>query len=173
MYKHQLTNLQWSFILGREYFSHLCTRTSTYSKSLFSTIYHVLLHFLYLYHTASILKHLLYLTCSSIMEIMKVHQPFTKVGLVKNCWLLCQFYYTYEIVNNMCISKEKSVRHYVDLFLQKFRNYLGRGGGVVGGRGGGVRVECQLRTSKSGVCIDRAKEGCGVQNLDFFCECYK
>ena len=56
---------------------------------------------------------------------------------MKNCWLLCQFYYTYEIVNNMCISKEKSVRHYVDLFRQKFRNYLGRGGGGVGGGGGG------------------------------------
>ena len=37
----------------------------------------------------------------------------------------------------MCISKEKAVRHYVDLFQQKFRNYLGRGGGVVGGRGWG------------------------------------
>ena len=73
----------------------------------------------------------------------------------------------------MCISKEKAVRYYVDLIRQKFRNYPGCGGGVVGSRGGGVRVECQLRTSKSGACIDRGEEECGVQNLDFFCECYK
>ena len=169
MYIHQLTNLQWSFILGREYFSDPVYATSTYSKSLFSTIYHVLLHFLCLYHNASILKYLLYLTCSSIMEILMVHQRFTNIGLVKNCWRFCQFYYTYEIVNNMCVSKEKAVHHYLDLFRQKFRNYPGCRGEVVGGRGGwGLRVECQLRTFKSAVCIDRGEEGCGVKIQSFF-----
>ena len=41
--------------------------------------------------------------------------------------------------------------------------------------GGGGGFECQLRTSKGGVCldqnwifVDRREEGVGVRNLDFF-----
>ena len=59
------------------------------------------------------------------------------------------------------------------LFDKNSEIIQGVGVGWLGAGGGGVRVECQLRTSKSGACIDRGEEGCGVQNLDFFCECYK
>ena len=61
------------------------------------------------YFTASILKVLLHLICSSIMGTLEVHYPFIKVGFVKVCSLSCQFYIILmRIVNFVCISKEKS-----------------------------------------------------------------
>ena len=59
------------------------------------------------------------------------------------------------IVNTMRISKGKAVLNYVDLIVKVFQKNSEITQGVVcvgrgGGRGGEV-VECQLRTSKSGV----------------------
>ena len=57
------------------------------------------------------------------------------------------------IVNTMRISKGKAVLHYVDLIVKVFQKNSEITQGVVcvwGGEGGEV-VECQLRTSKSGV----------------------
>ena len=59
------------------------------------------------------------------------------------------------IVNTMRISKGKAVLHYVDLIVKVFQKNSEITQGVVcvcvGGGGGGEVVECQLRTSKSGV----------------------
>ena len=59
------------------------------------------------------------------------------------------------IVNTMRISKGKTVLRYVDLIVKVFQKNSEITQGVVcvcgwGGEGGEV-VECQLRTSKSGV----------------------
>ena len=54
------------------------TKCSNFSDPVYVQTYeqqiicHVLLHFLFLYYTVSILKLLLYLTCSSVMETPKV-----------------------------------------------------------------------------------------------------
>ena len=59
------------------------------------------------------------------------------------------------IVNTMRISKGKAVLHYVDLIVKVFQknSEITQGVVCVGGEGGegGEVVECQLRTSKSGV----------------------
>ena len=52
------------------------------------------------------------------------------------------------IVNTMCNSREKAVRHYVDLVIKVFDE-----NSEITQRGRGV--ECQLRTSKSAVCSDQ------------------
>ena len=58
------------------------------------------------------------------------------------------------IVNTMRISKGKAVLHYVDLIVKVFQKNSEITQGVVcvcGGGEVGEVVECQLRTSKSGV----------------------
>ena len=61
------------------------------------------------------------------------------------------------IVNTMRISKGKAVLHYVDLIVKVFQknSEITQGDVCVcvwgGGGEGGEVVECQLRTSKSGV----------------------
>ena len=74
----------------------------------------------------------------------------------------------------MSISKEKAVLHYVDLIVKVFEKNSEIIQGVVCVcvcvcRGGGGVVECQLRTSKSGVWldqnwmfVDRREEGVSV-----------
>ena len=52
------------------------------------------------------------------------------------------------IVNTMCISKEKAVRHYVNLIFKVFEETSE----ITQRKGGGV-VECQLKKSKSGVWL--------------------
>ena len=51
------------------------------------------------------------------------------------------------IVNTMCISKEKALRHYADLIVKVFEE-----NSEITQRWG---IECQLKTSKSGVCLDQ------------------
>ena len=71
---HQLTNLGlrgYSFY-EEGIFLTMCT-CKTINKSLFSIICHVLLHFLFLFYTVSIMKLILYFTCNFIMETLKVH----------------------------------------------------------------------------------------------------
>ena len=48
----------------------------------------------------------------------------------------------------MCISKEKAVRHYVDLIAKVFEE----NSEITQGGGG---FECQTKTSKSRVCLDQ------------------
>ena len=61
------------------------------------------------------------------------------------------------IVNFLCISKEKVIRHYVNLivnvFAESFEITL-HGGRRREGGGGGC-FESQLRTSRSRVCLDQ------------------
>ena len=52
-------------------------------------------------------------------------------------------------VNTLCISKEKAVRHYVDLIVTVFKKNSETD------QSGGGGFECQLRTSKNGVCLDQ------------------
>ena len=59
---------------GEGIFLTVCTSKPTNSKSLFSIICHVLLHFLFLYYTFSVLELILYFTCSSIMETLAFHK---------------------------------------------------------------------------------------------------
>ena len=63
-------------------FLTLCTCISTNSKSNLH-ISHVLLHFLFLCYTVSILKLIFYLTCSSKMETIKATLAFHKSQLGK------------------------------------------------------------------------------------------
>ena len=68
------------------------------------------------------------------------------------------------IVNAMYISKEKAVGHYVDLIVKVFQE-ISKLLSVWG-------FECQLKTPKSGVCLDQNwmfVRKVGVQILDFFC----
>ena len=53
-----------------------------------------------------------------------------------------------KIINTVCISKEIAVRHYVGLIVKVFEE-----NSKITQRGGGV--ECQLKTSKSGDCLDQ------------------
>ena len=71
------------------------------------------------------------------------------------------------IANTICISKEKAVHHYVDLTIKVFEENSKITPGF----------ECQLRTSKSGVCLDqnsmfadRGEKLVGVRNLDLFAD---
>ena len=141
---------------GEGIFLTLCTCTPRNSRSLFPIICHLLLHFLFLYYTVSILKICLCLIYRSIIETLKVH----KVGFVQIYSLFCQLYYfvfilNMRIVNILCISKEKVLRHYVNLivkiFAESFEITLDGGRG----KGNGGCFECQLRTSRSGVCLDQ------------------
>ena len=82
------------------------------------------------------------------------------------------------IVNTMCISKEKTVkavRHFADVIVKVFEenSEITLGGGGGGGQEGGV--ECQLRKSKSCVCldqnwmfVDRGEEGSGGPKFRLF-----
>ena len=72
------------------------------------------------------------------------------------------------IVNTMYLSKEKTVCHYVDLIVKVF------GSNSKNTQGWG-NVECQLRTSRSGMCldqnwmfVDRGEEGGGGPKLRLF-----
>ena len=48
-------------------------------------------------------------------------QLFTKVNLVKICWLFCQFCYTYRNSEYFVHQqREKSLRHYVNLIVKVF-----------------------------------------------------
>ena len=69
---HELTDLE-SFVLWRGYFSDP-VYVQTYEQQI-SFCYHLpcSVTLLFLYYTVSILKIILYFTCSSIMEILKVH----------------------------------------------------------------------------------------------------
>ena len=77
------------------------------------------------------------------------------------------------IVSTMCISKEKAVRHYVDLIVIVFEE----NSEITQGWGERDGFECQLRTSKSEMCFQgmrgRREDWVGVQNLHYFCGCYK
>ena len=75
------------------------------------------------------------------------------------------------IVNTICISKEKAVRHYVDPIVKVFEE----NSETIQGGGGGVECQCQLRMSKSGVClhqnwmfVDRGEEGAGGPKFRLF-----
>ena len=82
------------------------------------------------------------------------------------------------IVNTMRISKEKAVLHYVDLIVKVFEKNSEIAQGVVCVCVCVCEVvECQLRTSKSGVWldqnwifVDRGEEGVDVQTLDFLAD---
>ena len=76
---NKVTNLGGHSFYGDGIFLTLCTCKPTNSKSLFSIICYVLVHFLFLYYTDSILKLLLYFTCSSVMEALKVHRVGEKL----------------------------------------------------------------------------------------------
>ena len=73
------------------------------------------------------------------------------------------------IVSTKCISKKKTVRHYVDFIVKVFEE----NSEII--KGGVGRFECQLRTSKSGVClgqnwmfVDRGEERGGVSKFILF-----
>ena len=73
------------------------------------------------------------------------------------------------IVDTICISKEKAVSHYVDLIVKVIEE-----NSEITQREG-REFECQLKTSKSGVCldqnwmfVDRGEEEGGVQKFKLF-----
>ena len=100
--------------------------------------------------------------CTWLVVLQWKHQRYNslsqKVGLVKSCWLFCQFYNTYE--------NSKYYIHYQLKSCSKLPRVWGAG------------FECELRTSKSGICLDQnfkigwlcieGKRWVGVRNLDFF-----
>ena len=76
----------------------------------------------------------------------------------------------------MCIGKEKAVHHYADLIVK----VVEENSQITQEGGRGVWVECQLRISKSEVCLDqnwmfvnRGKEGAGGLKFILFCRCQK
>ena len=94
----------------------MCTCTPTNSKSLFSIMCYVLLHFLFLYYTVF----------SSIMEKLIYIIAFHKSRLGENLLaflsiLLYIYIYIYmRILNTLCISKERKVYVIMLISLLKF-----------------------------------------------------
>ena len=101
----------------------LQTSTRGNSKSLFSIIYYIFQQWLSFDYIAHMLKPVLQLIFSSIMERVEVHQPFVKVGLAKFCFFSCQFYYTYKNSKYCVHQQRKKSKHHnnVDLLVELFK----------------------------------------------------
>ena len=112
IYMHVYTHIHIHLhIYGEGIFLTLWTSTLD-RKFLFFIICYVLLYSLFLYYTVSIMKLLLCLTGSSIIETLKAWWKSARVCV--------SFIVHMRKTSTLCISEEKAVHHYVNLIVRVF-----------------------------------------------------